>query len=416
MGISGKTSDSGMEIFGYDKFNRLTNYNSGANEATYTYDADNLRASKTVDREKTTFVWNGSNLANETTDSAVNTYTYDATGVYIANQNGTVTSYLKDMHGNIAAKADSSGAKLEESYMNYDAYGNQWQGNTPDPFGYCGEYYDEESGLIYLRNRYYESETGRFITEDPAQDGTNWYSYCAGNPVVLVDPSGCSSEIPEWLDWDGDGRIDTTEDRSRFDSNNNGIADWREYYKDESPNSLNNSNMPMWYQCRNVNMLSDYPYTYQGNTNFCWAVTMKDAIEYITGKTISEKQILDDRYEYSIDKDGIAVDYNSGSTLSTVIGVIEKYGYLDGSGYEIDSVNIGQRESGFTFDFIKNKIDDGMPILLSKDKHVYSVIGYAYDDDLGKKYIICYDSSDNQIPISIEWTRDQQGLSAYSFR
>ncbi|MCD7819376.1 MAG: RHS repeat-associated core domain-containing protein [Lachnospiraceae bacterium] len=190
MGISGRSPDSGMEIFGYDKFNRLTNYNSGAIEATYTYDADNLRASKTVDREKTTFVWNGSNLASETTDSAVNTYTYDATGVYIANQNGTVTSYLKDMHGNIAAKADSSGAKLEESYMNYDAYGNQWQGNTPDPFGYCGEYYDTESGLIYLRNRYYESETGRFITEDPAKDGTNWYSYCAGNPVVLVDPSG----------------------------------------------------------------------------------------------------------------------------------------------------------------------------------------------------------------------------------
>ncbi|MCC8174771.1 MAG: RHS repeat-associated core domain-containing protein [Odoribacter sp.] len=149
-----------------------------------------MRASKIVDRKKTTFVWNGSNLASETTDSSVNTYTYDATGVYIANQNGTVTSYLKDMHGNIAAKADSSGAKLEESYMNYDAYGNQWQGDTPDPFGYCGEYYDEESGLIYLRNRYYESETGRFITEDPAQDGTNWYSYCAGNPVNCVDPIG----------------------------------------------------------------------------------------------------------------------------------------------------------------------------------------------------------------------------------
>ncbi|MCD8181012.1 MAG: M91 family zinc metallopeptidase [Firmicutes bacterium] len=223
MGISGRSPDSGMEIFGYDKFNRLTNYNSGANEATYTYDADNLRASKTVDREKTTFVWNGSNLANETTDSAVNTYTYDATGVYIANQNGTVTSYLKDMHGNIAAKADSSGAKLEESYMNYDAYGNQWQGNTPDPFGYCGEYYDEESGLIYLRNRYYESETGRFITEDPAQDGTNWYSYCAGNPVVLVDPSGLAFTLPNYNS-NGDERLQAlqalTDDTLDYDINN----------------------------------------------------------------------------------------------------------------------------------------------------------------------------------------------------
>ncbi|MCD8390760.1 MAG: hypothetical protein LUD03_02835 [Firmicutes bacterium] len=113
MGISGRSPNNGMEIYGYDAFNRLISYNSGANEATYTYDADNLRTSKTVDREKTTFVWNNGNLASETTDSAVNTYTYDATGVYIANQNGTVTSYLKDAHGNIAAKTDSSGAMIE---------------------------------------------------------------------------------------------------------------------------------------------------------------------------------------------------------------------------------------------------------------------------------------------------------------
>ena len=44
--------------------------------------------------------------------------------------------------------------------------------------------------MIYLRNRYYDSSTGRFITEDPAKDGTNWYSYCAGDPVNFVDPWG----------------------------------------------------------------------------------------------------------------------------------------------------------------------------------------------------------------------------------
>ncbi|MDO4302264.1 MAG: RHS repeat-associated core domain-containing protein, partial [Clostridia bacterium] len=35
-----------------------------------------------------------------------------------------------------------------------------------NPWGYCGEYRDKESGLIYLRNRYYDSSTGRFINED----------------------------------------------------------------------------------------------------------------------------------------------------------------------------------------------------------------------------------------------------------
>ena len=59
-----------------------------------------------------------------------------------------------------------------------------------NPFRYCGEYYDAESGFIYLRNRYYDPSTGRFITEDPARDGVNWYVYCSGNPVMFIDPSG----------------------------------------------------------------------------------------------------------------------------------------------------------------------------------------------------------------------------------
>ena len=46
----------------------------------------------------------------------------------------------------------------------------------------------------YLRARYYDPELGRFLTEDPAQDGLNWYVYCANNPVNFVDPSGESWE------------------------------------------------------------------------------------------------------------------------------------------------------------------------------------------------------------------------------
>ena len=59
-----------------------------------------------------------------------------------------------------------------------------------NPFRYCGEYYDSETGLIYLCNRYYDSTLGRFISEDPARDGTNWYVYCENNPVGFVDPLG----------------------------------------------------------------------------------------------------------------------------------------------------------------------------------------------------------------------------------
>jgi len=42
-----------------------------------------------------------------------------------------------------------------------------------NPYWYCSENYDQETGLYYLRNRYYDPELGRFITEDPAKDGLN---------------------------------------------------------------------------------------------------------------------------------------------------------------------------------------------------------------------------------------------------
>ncbi|MBQ3426224.1 MAG: RHS repeat-associated core domain-containing protein, partial [Clostridia bacterium] len=69
----------------------------------------------------------------------------------------------------------------------YDYYSN--------PLRYCGEYYDSESGLTYLRGRYYSSELRRFITEDPAKDGMNWYAYCGNNPVMFVDPWGLEIQL-----------------------------------------------------------------------------------------------------------------------------------------------------------------------------------------------------------------------------
>jgi len=41
-----------------------------------------------------------------------------------------------------------------------------------------------------LRARYYNPAVGRFISEDPAFDGLNWYVYCGNDPVNMVDPSG----------------------------------------------------------------------------------------------------------------------------------------------------------------------------------------------------------------------------------
>lgn len=86
---------------------------------------------------------------------------------------------------------------MVKSY-DYDAFGNE---KAPDPndtnlFRYCGEYFDKETGTIYLRARYYDPEIGRFITEDSVWGkdadplSLNLYTYCGNDPVLFTDPTG----------------------------------------------------------------------------------------------------------------------------------------------------------------------------------------------------------------------------------
>ena len=66
-----------------------------------------------------------------------------------------------------------------------------------NPFRYRGYYYDAETGLYFLKTRYYDPEVGRFITIDDISyidpetiNGLNLYAYCGNNPVMNVDPNG----------------------------------------------------------------------------------------------------------------------------------------------------------------------------------------------------------------------------------
>ncbi len=103
---------------------------------------------------------------------------------------------------------DSSG-NVVVRYV-YDAWGNHavlgTDGNDIsdanhigilNPFRYRGYFYDEETGLYYLKTRYYDPETGRFITIDGIEyldpetiNGLNLYAYCGNNPVMNIDSNG----------------------------------------------------------------------------------------------------------------------------------------------------------------------------------------------------------------------------------
>lgn len=106
---------------------------------------------------------------------------------------------LYDGHGNMIATLTRNGTGYTiGAQKRYNVWGyarTQTQGSAilnPNK-AYCanlGHTRDEESSLVYMRARYYEPWTGRFISEDPAKQASNWFVYCGNSPTTLVDPDG----------------------------------------------------------------------------------------------------------------------------------------------------------------------------------------------------------------------------------
>jgi RHS repeat-associated protein len=91
---------------------------------------------------------------------------------------------------------NSAGA-VTDAYE-YDAFGNMISsaGTTPNVYLYRGERYDSDLSLYYLRARWYNPVTGRFMTRDPYEGSIydpaslHRYNYARANPANFIDPSG----------------------------------------------------------------------------------------------------------------------------------------------------------------------------------------------------------------------------------
>ena len=113
--------------------------------------------------------------------------------------------YTQNAHGDVVNLTDADGA-ITKSYT-YDAFGVEQNIDDADTnaFRYCGEYYDSETGTIYLRARYYDPSMGRFISRDSYAGknsdplSLNRYTYCHNNPIFYADPKGHSAwtKFPE---------------------------------------------------------------------------------------------------------------------------------------------------------------------------------------------------------------------------
>ncbi len=142
----------------------------------------------------------------------------------VAQSDGSTTEYFeRDGLESVRQLTDESGQVLYA--QTFDPYGNVYlsAGSVVSTFGYAGEQLDE-NGLIFLRARYYDPGSGRFLNMDPSRQEVNPYGYVGGNPVMYTNPSGeicINGTYYDWLwpDWHcqkGSGihqvREDTCED------------------------------------------------------------------------------------------------------------------------------------------------------------------------------------------------------------
>ncbi|MCL5039044.1 MAG: hypothetical protein M1299_04340 [Firmicutes bacterium] len=219
---------SATTSYAYDPLGRLSEVRRPDGvTARYHYNGDGLRVKKTVSRnnvtlvggahqalgpafsEATDFHWDGQEVVLETDgDGFVTGLNLYGPGIISRTAGKEKYYYLKNPHGDVEALVDS-GRRVVATY-GYQAFGTAkgdaaydhgermpiGQTNLRNPFRYTGQYFDEETGLYYLRARYYNSAAGRFISEDTYRGNVtdlltlNLYIYAGNSPLMYSDPSG----------------------------------------------------------------------------------------------------------------------------------------------------------------------------------------------------------------------------------
>ena len=178
------------------------------NLVSYTYDGEGIRKSKTVAGKITNYIYEEGRLLREISGSEVIDYLYGAEGIIGLKVNGSKYVYRKNVMGDVTHIYNESGEVVGK--YSYSAYG-ECKVETDvggigerNPIRYRSYYYDNDTGLYYLKTRYYDAEVGRFITIDDISylapetiNGLNLYAYCGNNPVMFTDPNGTT----KWWEW-----------------------------------------------------------------------------------------------------------------------------------------------------------------------------------------------------------------------
>jgi RHS repeat-associated protein len=249
--IQAATTGGPTTNLAYDPANRLTSYSAPGLTASYAYNGDGLLTTTTANNSQTELTWDqaqqvplllsstsapasaarspstsssaspspspsqpgspppspspsgsgspsapGSSPAPSATPppSAYTSYIYGPAGQPVEQiRGGTATFLLADRQGSVRLLTNTAGQEV--GALSYGPYGrtNGQSGKATTALRYDGQYTDPSTGYIYLRARYYDPQTGQFLTRDPQVALTGApYSYAGNNPVNASDPTGLS--------------------------------------------------------------------------------------------------------------------------------------------------------------------------------------------------------------------------------
>jgi RHS repeat-associated protein len=191
---NGNLASDGSRNYFWNARNELSSV-SGPVVASFSYDGFGRRKSKTVAGSTKVFLYDGPNLVQELSGGVptANLLTGLAIDEHLARTDTAgARNYLTDALGSTLALADAAGTvQTEYTYEPFGATATSG-GATTNRLGFTGRESDE-TGLTFLRARFYDPRLQRFIAEDPIDflgGDVNLHTYAANDPVNLVDPEG----------------------------------------------------------------------------------------------------------------------------------------------------------------------------------------------------------------------------------
>ena len=214
-----ETATGDVRVFEWDYHNRLVAVidldatGTELQQVAYTYDVMGRRIAKAVDAdgagnataESLRFVYDRENVSLEfkgdVADLSMRYLHGPQVDQVLAQEDatGTLLWHLSDHLGSVKDLVDDIG--ILKNHLTFNSYGNVI-GESDDGFssryGFTGRELDEETGLYYYRARYFDSEIGRFISQDPidfASGTENFYEYVENSPIASKDPFGLAATI-----------------------------------------------------------------------------------------------------------------------------------------------------------------------------------------------------------------------------